>query len=288
MRDFMHHPSLQEGSSMPPWRLRGAIMIVLLFLASFPLAHAKGVQPVCPDDNALSNFPIAVIHANAPSQKLIVIGFMGGHIHADNLVHKEAQLARDLQERYPARLRTAIFANRDGYVALETVLRFLDEDQSGCLSAREKETARIVIYGHSWGASEAVTLARRLNRINIPVLLTVQVDSVQKARENDRQIPPNVHEAVNFYQAEGMLHGRRAIKAADPARTTILGNFASSHWRTPVSCAGYPWYARAFMRPHIEIENDPSVWGRIEELIAEKAASPGSGLGIITGSGADR
>ena len=255
-------------------------IVTLLLLAASPAAHASAIERACPND------PKSIAHSGAqvavPSEQpnalgyapLIVIGFMGGHIHADNLVHKEAQLARNLLLHYPARVQSAVFANHDGHAALEAVLRFLDQDRSGCLSTQEKQDARIVIYGHSWGASETVTLARRLNKLSIPVLLTVQVDSVQKPHEDDASIPPNVHEAVNFYQAEGVLHGRSEIEAMDPSRTTILGNFASSYRHSPVSCSGYPWYARAFMRPHIEIENDPSVWSRIQALIATRIDNP--------------
>jgi hypothetical protein len=86
----------------------------------------------------------------------------------------------------------------------------------------------------------------------------------------DGRIPPNVREAVNFYQSEGLLHGRSLIEAMDPTRTTILGNYESSYRKNPVSCAEYPWFARTFMKAHIEIENDPSVWGRIAALIRGK------------------
>jgi hypothetical protein len=211
--------------------------------------------------------PADKIAAGSPAQ-LIVIGFMGGRVRATSLVHREAQIAEDLQRRYPASLYAAVFANHDWAEALATVLRRLDRDHDGCLSAQEKSAARIVIFGHSWGASETVTLARRLNKLSIPVLLTVQVDSVQKGDEDDGLIPPNVREAVNFYQRGGLLHGRRSIAAMEPKQTTILGNFESSYREKPVSCAGYPWLARTFMRPHIEIENDPTVWNRIENLIA--------------------
>ncbi len=131
----------------------------------------------------------------------------------------------------------------------------------------EKRSARIAIYGHSWGASEGVTLARALRRDGIPVLLTVQVDSVQKLGENDAWIPANVAQAVNYYQSDGILHGRSRIRASDAARTEILGNFRFDYKTTPVSCAGYPWFARLFMRPHIEIESDPAVWQKVESLI---------------------
>ena len=204
-------------------------------------------------------------------RKLIVIGFMGGNVGAGNSVHREAQLIETLRTKYPLSIRAEIFANRHGGRALRAVLEVLDEDGDGSLSDDEKQSARIVLFGHSWGASQAVTLANRLKALDIPVLLTIQVDSVQKANQNDELIPPNVQEAVNFYQSEGLLHGRRRIVARDPAKTKILGNHESSYRQNPVSCAGFPWYARAFMRRHIQIENDPAVWDQIEALIASKA-----------------
>jgi hypothetical protein len=209
---------------------------------------------------------------SAPSQAkpLIVIGFMGGNVHATNLLHREAQLAMQLQQLYPQALHAAVFANHDAQNALDTILQLLDANHNGTLTAAEKSAARIVIYGHSWGASETVTLARRLDQLGIPVLLTIQVDSVAKSDEDDRAIPPNVREAINFYQTDGLLHGRTAIAAIDPNRTTILGNFESSYRDHPISCAGFPWFARAFMKPHIEIENDPAIWTKIEDLIRTK------------------
>ena len=205
-----------------------------------------------------------------PARKLIVVGFMGGKVSATNRVHREAQLIDALQQGYPLAIHAAIFANRDGSAALKSVLQLLDEDKDGQLSDAEKNSARIVIFGHSWGASETVTLAGRLNKLQIPVLLTIQVDSVQKKSQNDGRIPPNVQEAVNFYQSEGLLRGRSLIVAEDPNRTKILGNHESSYRENSVSCAGYPWYARAFMKRHIQIENDPDVWSKIEALILAK------------------
>jgi hypothetical protein len=204
------------------------------------------------------------------SRRLIVIGFMGGRVRASNLIHKEALVVKELQEGHPRRVFAAAFANRDGQMALSKVLQLLDENRDGHLSANERDAARIVIFGHSWGASETVTLAEKLNELGIPVLLTIQVDSVQKPNQQDGHIPPNVREAINFYQSEGLLHGRNLIEAMDPKQTTILGNYESTYRRNPVSCAGYPWFARTFMKPHIEIENDPSVWGKIEALIQTK------------------
>lgn len=218
-----------------------------------------------------SGFPAASWCAVNPAQPgTIVIGFVGGFVGHSNAIHYEVQLAKRLTRDYPSGLQVRMFENRRGQQAHHEILRLLDTDNNGTLSAAEKESARIAIYGHSWGASEAVTLARALNRDQIPVLLTIQVDSVQKLGENDRWIPSNVTEAVNFYQSDGFLHGRSRIRATDASRTQILGNFQFGYKVNSLNCAGYPWYARAFMKPHIEIESDPAVWKQVEALIRSK------------------
>ena len=151
----------------------------------------------------------------------------------------------------------------------------LDVNADGELSSAEKTEARIEIYGHSWGASETVTLARALGKEGIPVLLTVQVDSVAKSGEDDGLIPANVGQAINFYQSDGLLHGRSLIRAYDPSRTRILGNFQFDYKTNKVDCSAYPWYARLFMKPHIEIESDPKVWRQVESLIRSKLQASG-------------
>ena len=195
---------------------------------------------------------------------------MGGRIKADNMVHQEAVIAQDLQRRNPAGVTVMTFANHDGMLALNAVLSFVDRNHDHVLSADEKRAARVIIYGHSWGASETINLARTLDRMAVPVLLTIQVDSVQKLGENDHLIPSNVREAMNFYQSEGMLSDRTAIRASDPRSTVILGNQQLSYRASPVNCDGFPWFARTFMKPHIEIENDPQVWRRVEAMIQQE------------------
>lgn len=229
-----------------------------------------GMLPLAATAQPKQSGDAANVQAGGTVPKLIVIGFMGGNVSSTNLVHREATLIESLKQGYPLAIHAALFANRDGDLALRTVLQLLGADRNGLLTEEAKREARIVIFGHSWGASQTVALADRLNRLGIPVLLTIQVDSVQKQNQNDWRIPPNVREAVNFYQAEGLLRGRKAIVAEDPAKTKILGNHESSYRENSVSVAGYPWYARAFMRRHIQIENDPVVWGQIETLILAK------------------
>jgi pimeloyl-ACP methyl ester carboxylesterase len=197
----------------------------------------------------------------------IVIGFVGGFVRRDDLNHPEVQFAAYLRESYPSIVHAEVFANHDGKRALRRVLELLDTDGDGELNANEKESASIIIYGHSWGASQAVTLARDLGRLGIPVSLTIQVDSVHKPGHEDTVIPSNVRNAVNFYQTRGSIHGRSRIRAADPGHTNIIGNFRMTYHDHRINCDNYPWLARHLNRPHHEIENDPRVWEQIATLI---------------------
>jgi hypothetical protein len=206
---------------------------------------------------------------SAPPPLAIVVGFVGGFVNHKDAAHREVQLADELRSDYRSRVTVEVFANHAAQ-AHARILSLLDTDRNGKLSGAEKSRARIVLYGHSWGASEVVATARALGKDSIPVLLTIQVDSVRKPGENDGLIPVNVAEAINFYQVDGLLHGRRQILASDPARTHILGNFQSSYKTKKINTDSYPWYARMFMGPHIEIEADPGVWNRVESLIRAK------------------
>lgn len=204
---------------------------------------------------------------------VIVIGFLGGHVKKNNAVHREVQLAIHLRQNHPVGVYVQVFQNSHGQKAFQEILSLLDVNHDGVLSPTEKQHARIIIYGHSWGASETVTMARQLQDDKIPVLLAILVDRVSKFGEGDPRIPANVAQAVNFYELNGFLHGRSTIRAVNPASTQIIGNYQFDYKNNHVSCDQYPWYARLFMGPHIEIENDPRVWNQVESLIRAKLPS---------------
>jgi hypothetical protein len=245
-------------------RKLGLICVVsLLFLAPVVLGQAALEHP------AVTNVPV--------SSPVIVIGFVGGFVRHDDLVHGTAQLGARLRSRYPAGVTVQVFENSREDQAHREVLRLLDTDHDGTLSPAERQDARIVIFGHSWGGSETVNLARQLDKDGIPVLLTIQVDSVSKMGEHDGVIPANVAQAANFYQPDGILHGRPEIRAADPEHTKIIGNFRFDYKANPVRCDQYPLRDRIFTRTHTEIECDPKVWGQVESLIRSKLPTEARG-----------
>jgi hypothetical protein len=204
----------------------------------------------------------------------IVIGFVGGFVRRDAMAHSEVQVAAHLRRDYPSGVYAEVFENHRREIARAEIVRLVDLNHDGKLSSEEKQKARIFLYGHSWGASEVIALAKELESEGIPVLLTVQVDSIAKPGENDGVIPANVSEAANFYQVDGLVRGQRKIRAADAARTHIIGNFLLDYKANPIDCKEYPWYDRFFMRSHIEIECDPKVWSQVESLIRVRLSPP--------------
>jgi pimeloyl-ACP methyl ester carboxylesterase len=205
----------------------------------------------------------------------IVIGFVGGFVRHDNPHHGPVRLAAEIRRTVPKDTYVRVFENRRRKPAYEAILRLLDTNHDGVLSSEEKSRARIILFGHSWGASAAVVLARDLRREGIPVLLTVQVDSVAKVWQNDAVIPDNVAEAVNFYQPHGIVHGRTKITAADPAKTEILGNYRTDYQKNPIECTGTSWFDRTFTPDHMYSECDARVWSQIGDLVRQRLTSAG-------------
>jgi hypothetical protein len=233
-------------------RLTLATLAALMFTAPAAFAAADGSLVPHPQETPSS----------------IVIGFVGGFVRHDNPHHGPVIFAASLRRAAPQDAYVQVFENRRRNSAYKTIVRLLDRNHDGVLSDNEKAQARIVLYGQSWGASAVVLLARQLNRAGIPVLLTVQVDSVSKLWHNDSVIPANVAAAANFYQPHGLVRGQSKIRASDPEKTQIIGNFRFDYKQTPVKCEdGYSWLDRHMTHSHMQIECDPRVWSQVEDLV---------------------
>lgn len=238
------------------WSRVGAWVLMLLW--AIPALHPVSAAA---DANAeASSF-------SQPNSESLVVGFMGGFVRRDDNHHAEVKMMQSLREEYPRDVYFGMFENRRTGEAYAMIRQRLDKDHDGSLTGEEKRRARIILFGHSWGAYAVVALARRLERDGIPVALTVQVDSVAKPFRSDRLIPGNVKQAVNFYQTRGWVHGRSKIVAADPDRTRILGNFRFDYENEPKEFWEYPRTARWLMKGHIEIESDPQVWLQVKTLL---------------------
>lgn len=203
-----------------------------------------------------------------PPGSTLVIGFLGFYEHWDDPHRGVRQLVLRLRQRPGVYAES--FSNHHRSVALSFIRQALDTNRNGRLDPEEKAQARIILFGQSWGGAAVLSTARDLEQIGIPVLLTAQVDSVGM---NDKIVPANVHAAVNFYQHDPLtIQGRSEIRAADPKKTVILGNFRSTYLFRSVDESNASWARRTMGGGHIKMELDPATWARVEQFISDALA----------------
>jgi len=199
----------------------------------------------------------------------LVIGFLGGYDRWNDSHRSVRQLVLKLRQT-PGVYAESI-SNHHRALALQLICEALDTNRNGKLDPDEKAAARLILFGQSWGGTAAIATARDLRKLGIPVLLTVQIDSVGV---HDDIIPSNVGAAVNFYQHDPFttIHGRAQIRAADPSHTAILGNFESSYTFRSIDESNASKARQVFGGSHTKMELDPVVWNRVEQYISDAIA----------------
>jgi len=197
----------------------------------------------------------------------LILGFLGGRDAWNNTSVGVGRIAQRLRERGLSGVHVETVENRRRDLALRLVRAALDANRDGQLQSAERLQARIVVYGQSFGGAAVVKFARQLEALDIPILLTIQVDSVGRG---DGVIPPNVRAAANIYQDNGrFIRGEAPIRAADSTRTRILGNFRFDYANSPIDVADLPWYKTLARIAHAKMDRDPKVWNKVESLILE-------------------
>jgi hypothetical protein len=209
-----------------------------------------------------------------PPGDTLVVGFLGGLERWNDDHRGVRKLAIRLRET-PG-IHAESLSNRRFRTAEQLIRRALDTNRDGKLDPQEKAQARVVLYGQSLGGNAVVKMARKLNSWGVPVLLTAQVDSVGL---RDSVIPPNVHAAVNYYQHEHLtVRGQTEIRAADAAKTHVLGNFRMRYPLLLPFPSPDEWHRKIFGGAHARMEADPLLWAQLEIII--RAATSG-GLDLL-------
>lgn len=204
------------------------------------------------------------------ADQVLILGIMGGREPWNQPDRSVRRLALTLRGIDTVRLHVETIENRKRGVAVELIRKAFDRDRNGRLDVAERASAKIIIYGQSFGGAAVIKLARQLERLDIPVMLTVQIDSVGRG---DRVVPPNVARAANLYQRNGwFIRGEPKIHAADPCRTEILGNFQFDYSTKKIDISRVSWMKKIFRTAHTRMEYDPEVWALVEKLILETCA----------------
>jgi pimeloyl-ACP methyl ester carboxylesterase len=175
-------------------------------------------------------FSPSAVHATQKSHApctVIVVGYVGGLDFPSNPYSGIVQIRERLKKMAPDGLCVETFSAYTWWHGYDWLMKRLKESSAETPSAGAGEVPKIIVYGHSLGGWATISLSRRLAAKNIPVELTVQVDSVGLV---DGIVPSNVKEAANYYrQAVLPPYGRHKISAKDSGATELLGNFHVAH-----------------------------------------------------------
>ena len=201
----------------------------------------------------------------------LVVGFMGGRESWDNHKRGVRKLALKLRAANLPGVHVETVENKKRRLAVELIRHAFDRDQDGRLDERERASARVIVYGQSFGGAAVVKLARQLKEMGVPVLLTVQVDSVGRG---DKVIPSNVARAANLFQRDGLIiKGERDIRPEEPGKTTIIGNFKFDYGGKKIDLSEVSWLKRLFQAAHTKMDHDPEVWALVERIILDVIAT---------------
>ena len=202
-----------------------------------------------------------------PPNDALVVGFLGGREPWNNNKRGVRKLALKLRGMNLPGVHVETVENTRRPLAIELIKKAFDRNRNHTLDSAKRGRVRLIVYGHSFGGAAVVKLARQLAEMDVPLLLTVQIDSVGRG---DGLIPPNVRRAANLFQANGLfIRGEPEIRAQDPTKTTIVGNFEYDYRGKNIDLSHVSWWKKILRTAHAKMGHDPEVWARIEGLILD-------------------
>lgn len=200
-----------------------------------------------------------------PQKNFLILGFMGGREPWDNEKRGVRKLALKLRSMNLPGVHVETVENKKRQLAIELIRNAFDRNQDDKLDEEERSAARLILYGQSFGGAAVIKLARQLQKRDVPVVLTIQIDSVGIG---DEVVPSNVSLAANLFQRNGLIiRGESQIRSEDPQKTQIIGNFEFDYRNKDIDLSQVSWFKKIFRTAHTKMDFDPDVWLKVEEII---------------------
>ena len=197
----------------------------------------------------------------------LILGFLGGFEDWDDESRGVRKLATKIDSLKLSHVHIETLENRKRDLAIRFIRNTFDHDQNGFLDDRERDSVRLILYGHSLGGAAVVELSRELKKMGVPILLTVQIDSVDLVYD-DHLIPSNVKRAANLFQNDGwILRGENKIEPVNPHKTKIIANIRFDYQNKNIDMSNLTWERKLFSLPHTKMDADPEVWATVEQMI---------------------
>jgi pimeloyl-ACP methyl ester carboxylesterase len=161
------------------------------------------------------------------SCRIIYLGFVGALEPAQNKHSGVVQIGQTLRgEEYPD-VCARSFSPYVWTNGLDWLLKHFPA-HSGVLTADElQHCPKVILVGHSMGGWAMMSVARELRDRDIPVELTIQVDSVGIT---DYTVPRNVKAGAIFHARDVLIFmTTKNLRLEDASHTKILANVTVEH-----------------------------------------------------------
>lgn len=136
--------------------LKAAMLCLILSAGSEPV-HAQRYQDFS------TKTPLTEGH-------VLIIGFLGGREPWDNQKQSVRKMALKLRAMSLSDVHVETVENKNRRLALKLIGNAFDRNRDGRLDERERGSARLILYGQSFGGAAVVKLARQLEKMNVPIL----------------------------------------------------------------------------------------------------------------------
>jgi hypothetical protein len=154
--------------------------------------------------------------------RILYLGIVGGLETANNPRSGVVQIRDVLRGKEYPDVCAKSFSPYVWLSGLNWVLEYFPPHPGRFTDDELERAPEIVIVGHSLGGWAAVSIARNLDLRNIPVELTVQIDSVGFT---DHTVPKNVKAAAIFHARDVLMFlTTKGIKLEDPNQTRLVEN----------------------------------------------------------------
>ncbi len=168
---------------------------------------------------AMKNPPAIELGATC---RIIYLGFVGGLESANNKNSGVVNIRDTLEgEEFP----DVCAKSYSPYVWMEGrdwLLKHFPSHAGALTPAELERSPRVVMVGHSLGGWAMMAVARALCKRDIPVELTIHVDSVGIT---DSTLPRNVKAAAIFHARDVLMFlTTKRLRREDPKRTELLAN----------------------------------------------------------------
>jgi hypothetical protein len=225
---------------------RTALLAVLM--SSLPGTPAAKAQQSFTNSGSSVSATIAPLQKST-SCRIIYLGFVGALETSGNKRSGVVQIRDILQTKEYSDVCAKSFSPYSWTDGRDWLLRYFPSHDGPLTSEELQQAPKVILVGHSMGGWAMLSVARELRSRDIPVELTIQVDSVGIT---DHTIPRNVKSAAVFHANDVLMFmTTKTVKCEDPNYTKLVADVR-------VARAG-----------HESITRDP----RIRELVMDMVAS---------------